>query len=67
VATVPFVDAPLLEILTGGAQLLHTSGGRMVIVTRDPRARRLFEDSGLTSLATVESSLAEAVGDCHKL
>ena len=67
VTIVPFVDAALLGILTGGAHLLATTGGRLAIVTRDPRARRLFEDSGLTSLARVEGSLAEAIGDAYGL
>jgi anti-anti-sigma factor len=67
VTMVPFVDAPLLGVLTGAAHLLGRAGGRLSVITRDPRARRLFEDSGLTGLARVEGSLAEAIGGARGL
>jgi anti-anti-sigma factor len=62
-AAVPIVDAALLGILTDGAHLLAATGGTLVLVTRDPRARRLFNDAGLDDAAQVESSLAGAIAD----
>jgi anti-anti-sigma factor len=62
-AAVTMVDSALLGILTGGARLLAASGGKLVLVTRDPRARRLFNDAGLDDAAQVESSLAGAIAN----
>jgi anti-anti-sigma factor len=64
-ATVTTVDGPLLGILTGSAHLLRIRGGELVVVTRDPRARRLFDESGLGAVARIESSLAGAVAHGH--
>jgi anti-anti-sigma factor len=60
-AAVPFVDSSLLPILTGGAELVNTGGGRLAVVTRDPRARWLLDDSGFSRLARVEPTLNDAI------
>jgi anti-anti-sigma factor len=60
-AAVAIVDGALLGILEGGAHLLASTGGTLVVVTRDPRARRLFHEAGLDDAAQIESSLAGAI------
>jgi anti-anti-sigma factor len=60
-AAVTLVDAALLGILTGGAHLFAAAGATLVVVTRDPRARRLFHDAGLDDAVRIESSLAAAI------
>ena len=60
-AAVPVVDSSLVGILTCGAHLLQASGGELVLVTRDPRARRVFTEHELSGLARIESSLAGAI------
>jgi anti-sigma B factor antagonist len=60
-AAVTVVDSALVGILEGGAHLLAASDGKLVLVTRDPRARRLFRDTGLDDAAHIESSLAGAI------
>ena len=57
----PVVEPPLLGILTGGAHLVRGSGGELVIVTRDPRARWLFDTSGLSQVARIERTLDDAL------
>jgi anti-anti-sigma factor len=65
--TFSFVDADLVGILTGAAHLLRATGGELTLVTRDPRARRLFVDSGLDDIARVEATLAKGLdgGNAH--
>jgi anti-anti-sigma factor len=63
--TITFVDAPLLGILAGVAHLLRGTGGELVLVTRDPRARRSFDKFGLGAVARIEPTLAGAVADGH--
>ena len=60
-ASVPVIATSLLGVLTGGAHLIGTGGGELVVVTRDPRARWLFDDSGFSRLARIEPTLADAV------
>ena len=61
-ASVPLVATSLLGVLTGGAHLIRTGGGELVVVTRDPRARWLFDDSGFSRVARIEPTLAGAIG-----
>jgi anti-sigma B factor antagonist len=56
-----FVDATAAGILTAAAHVMRNGGGELVIVTRDPRIERLFEETGLHSLARVERTLREGV------
>jgi anti-anti-sigma factor len=60
-AAVTVVDAALTGILSEGAQLFAANGGTLVLVTRDPRARRLFHEAGLEDGTQIESSLAGAI------
>jgi anti-anti-sigma factor len=60
-ATFSFVDGDLVGILTGAAHLLRATGGELTVVTRDPRARRLFVESGLDEIARVEATLAKGL------
>jgi anti-anti-sigma factor len=63
--SVPIVATSLLGVLTGGAQLIGTGGGELIVVTPDPRVRWLFDDSGLSRLARIEPTLADAVRHGH--
>ena len=63
---VTIVDAALVGVLTGGAHLLRASGGEIVLVTRDPRARRLFNETGFADIARIESSLVGALAGGHE-
>jgi len=62
-ASAPLAAGALLGVLTGGAHLIRAGGGELIVVTRDPRAQRLFDDSGLSRVARIEPTLAEAVRD----
>ena len=64
--SVPHVPAPLLGILTGAAHLVRGCGGELVIVTRHPRARWLFDESGLSQVARIERTLNDAIADGHQ-
>ena len=65
-AAVTIVDSALLGILTDGAHLLAATGGTLVLVTRDPRARKLFNGAGLDDSAHIESSLAGAIANGYR-
>ena len=60
-AAVPYVDPALLDVLTAGAELVATGAGTLAVVTRDPRARWLFDQSGFSRLARVEPTLNDAI------
>ncbi len=62
-ASAPLAAGALLGVLTDGAHLIRAGGGELIVVTRDPRAQRLFDDSGLSRVARIEPTLAEAVRD----
>ena len=58
---VTFIDSTALGVLTGAAKLLRTGGGRLVLVSGDPRFRRLLEITGLLAVLRLEPSLTDAV------
>jgi anti-sigma B factor antagonist len=58
---VPFVDSTALGALTAIAKQLRAGGGDLVVVSDDPRLRRLLEITGLLAVLDVETSLARAV------
>lgn len=58
---VPFIDSTGLGVLTGLAQKLRRRAGAIVVVSDDPRMRRLLEVTGLRESLNHESSLARAV------
>jgi anti-sigma B factor antagonist len=58
---VPFLDSTALGVLTGLAARLRERDGRLVIVSDDPRLRRLLDLTGLHAVLGVETSLAKAV------
>lgn len=58
---VTFFDSTSLGVLTGLAKLLRGRAGELVVVTPDPRLRRLLEITGLLGLIHVETTLTEAV------
>jgi anti-sigma B factor antagonist len=60
-AGVTFLDSTALGVLIGTAKLLEAGGGSLVVVSADPRLRRLFELAGVRSLLRLETTLAEAV------
>jgi anti-anti-sigma factor len=60
-AAVSHVAPSLLPILTDGADLVNTHGGRLAVVTRDPRARWLLDESGFSRHARVEPTLNDAI------
>ena len=64
--SVPVVAPPLLGILTGAAHLVRGCGGCLVIVTRHPRARWLFDESGLSQIVRIERTLNDAIADGHE-
>ena len=61
--SVPDVAPSLLGILTGAAHLARGTGGELVLVTRNPRARWLFDVSGLSQLVRIEATLNDAIAD----
>jgi anti-sigma B factor antagonist len=58
---VPFLDSTAIGVLTGLAVRLREREGRLVIVSDDPRLRRLLDLAGLHAVFGVETSLAKAV------
>jgi len=64
-ATLGYVDVDLLGILIGAAHLLRSHGGELTLVSRDPRVRELFAESGLEQVARVESTLAGGIRHGH--
>jgi anti-anti-sigma regulatory factor len=62
-ASTPLVPKALVSVLTGGAHLIRTGGGELVVVTRDPRTRWFFDEAGLARVARIEQTLSEAIRD----
>jgi anti-sigma B factor antagonist len=58
---VSFTDPPALQVIAHTAKTLRARGGRMVLVTDDPRVTRAIEITGVERGVRVESSLPEAV------
>jgi anti-anti-sigma factor len=48
-------------VLTAVAHAVRREGGELVVVSRDPRLERLFEDTGLGGLIRVEHALQDSV------
>ena len=60
---VTHLDVAALELLLAVATRLRPWGGTLVVVTDDPRKRRLFDVTGSATQFQVEPSLAGAVHD----
>jgi anti-sigma B factor antagonist len=60
-ARVSFVDSIALGVLVEAAKRARSGGGEVVVVSDDPRVRRVFEITGLDRMVRVERSLAETV------
>lgn len=58
-----FIDSTVLGILVRAHRCLDDSGGRLVIVSDDPRILRTLAVTGLDRVLSVESSLTETVAD----
>jgi anti-sigma B factor antagonist len=58
---VPFVDSTALGILVGAAKRLRSARGRIILVADDPRTIRVFQDTGLDGVFTLEHSLSAAI------
>jgi anti-sigma B factor antagonist len=56
-----FVDSTVLGVLLRAHRRLDDSGGRLVIVSDDPRILRTLELTGLDRTLSVERSLTETV------
>lgn len=57
-----FVDSTVVGVLLRGHERFERAGGRLVIVSDDPRILRLFQLSGLDRRLRVERSLLETIG-----
>jgi anti-sigma B factor antagonist len=57
-----FVDSTVLGVLVGLAKRLRARGGRLIVVSADPRFQKLLEITGLLPVLHLEPSLAKAVG-----
>ncbi len=58
---VPFLDSTALGALVGAAKQLQTVGGRLVLVSDDPRTLRVFQVTGLDGIFVLERSLSAAI------
>jgi len=58
---VALVDSAALGVLVGAARKLRRQGRELVVVTDDPRVRRLLETGGLLGTLAHERTLAGAV------
>jgi anti-anti-sigma factor len=58
-----FVDSTVLGVLLRAHRRLDGTGGRLVIVSNDPRILRTLELTGLDRTLTVEPSLTETVAE----
>jgi anti-sigma B factor antagonist len=58
-----FVDSTVLGILVRAHRCLNDCGGRLVIVSDDPRILRTLALTGLDRMLSVESSLTATVAD----
>lgn len=59
---VSFLDSTALAVLVASCKRLRAGGGRLVLVSNDPRTLRVLEITGLDRVFEVERSLADAVG-----
>ncbi len=57
----PFVDSTALGVLVGTAKRLRASGGRVVLVSDDPRTLRVFQVTGLDGIFGLERTLSAAI------
>jgi anti-sigma B factor antagonist len=58
---VSFLDSAALGVLVGTMKRLRAEGGRLVLVTDDPRTLRVFQVTGLDRVFPLEPSLAAAI------
>jgi anti-anti-sigma factor len=58
-----FVDSTVLGVLLRAHRRLDGTGGRLVLVSNDPRILRTLELTGLDRTLTVEPSLTETVAE----
>ncbi len=57
-----FIDSTVLGVLLRAHKRIAGNGGRFVLVTDDPRTRRLFQVTGLDGRFKVASTLIDAFG-----
>ena len=58
---VTFLDSTALGILVSTMKRLRANGGRLVLVTDDPRTLRVFKVTGLDRVFALEPSLEAAI------
>ena len=58
---VSFLDSAALGVLVDTMKRLRAEGGRLVLVTDDPRTLRVFRVTGLDRVFPLEPSLASAI------
>ena len=58
---VSFIDSTALGLLVGAAKRARAAGGRIVLVSDDPRTLRVFEVTGLDGVFALEHSLLAAI------
>ena len=56
-----FIDSTVLALLVRELKRLDGDGGKLLLVSSDPRILRAFEITGLDRLFTIEPSLTRAV------
>lgn len=59
---VPFIDSTALGILVRAAKSARSTRGQLILVSNDPRTKRVLEITGLNRVFTIERSLVDAVG-----
>ena len=58
---VPFLDSTALGVLVATAKHLRALGGRLALVSDDPRTLRVFQVTGLDGIFVLERSLSAAI------
>jgi anti-sigma B factor antagonist len=58
---VTFLDSTALGILVGASKHLQREGGELHLVIVEPKVRRVFEITGLTSVFPIHTSLDDAL------
>jgi anti-anti-sigma factor len=68
---ISFIDSSALEVLVRESKLLEDRGHSLVLVTNDPRTRRILEVTGLDRVlrayATLQDALAELTPEPSQL
>ena len=56
-----FIDSTVLGVLMRELKRLEAAGGKLLLVSSDPRILRTFEITGLDKMFTIEPNLTRAV------